>query len=230
MWGVEVSEITSDRINQYVELLGGYDKANVIGTRDPDALLLDHVLDSLSCFLFQPLWVAQTLADVGSGAGLPGIPLKLMSPDLRTTFIESTGKKASFLNYATQNLGFDDVYVKNQRVEEVAAELDQRASYDTVTARAVASLPVLAEYCVPLVREGGHVIAMKGVLSEAELFEGKRAAEQIGARITGVMAVPMLREMRARDRTLVILQKMRPTPEGYPRRAGTAKKRPLGTA
>ena len=220
----------SDRFEQYVELLSGYEKANVIGTRDPDTLLLEHVLDSLSCFLFQPLWQAQTLADVGSGAGFPGIPIKVISPGLRATLIESTRKKADFLRQATRHLDLKDVCIRNQRVEEVAAEPDQRGSYDVATARAVAPLSILAEYCVPLIREGGHVIAMKGAPSQTELVEGRRAAERIGARITELIAVPIHRELRARDRTLIILQKVRPTPDGYPRKAGTARKRPLGKA
>jgi 16S rRNA (guanine527-N7)-methyltransferase len=227
-WGLPVSEELADRLDQYVELLSSYDEANVVGTRDPDNLLLDHILDSLSCFLFHPLWQAQTLADVGSGAGLPGIPLKVVSPNLRATLVESVGKKARFLCHAVQHLGLEDVSIKNQRVEEVAVERDLRESYDIATARAVASLPILAEYCVPLVREGGYVIAMKGSPSAEELREGERAAECVGARLADVIEVSMLQEVRAKERRLIILQKVRATPERYPRRVGAAKRRPLG--
>ncbi len=227
-WGISEAEPVLNGLLPYAGLLSSYDTANVIGTRDPDTLLLDHVLDSLSCFLFRPLWQARSLVDVGSGAGLPGIPLKIASPKMSTTLIESTGKKARFLELATQTLGLSDATVKNQRVEEVAFEQDQRSGYDVATARAVSSLPVLAEYCVPLIREEGHVIAMKGELSAKELEKGERAAAKLGARLVEIISVPMNPEMRARDRNLVILQKVNPTPDAYPRRAGRATRRPLG--
>lgn len=227
-WGISDPEPVLDSLTPYVELLSSYDKANVVGTRDPKTLMLDHVLDSLSCFLFRPLWQARSLVDVGSGAGLPGIPLKIALPKLSTTLIESTGKKARFLELATQTLELGDAIVKNQRVEEVAFEPDQRSGYDVATARAVSSLPVLAEYCVPLIREGGHAIAMKGVISAEELEKGERAAKKLGAQIVEVISVPLHPGMRARDRNLVILRKEHPTPDAYPRRAGRATRRPLG--
>jgi 16S rRNA (guanine527-N7)-methyltransferase len=141
--------------------------------------------------------------------------------------IESTGKKARFLRLAVQQLGLANVHIENKRVEELAFEHDQRAGHDLVTVRAVASLPVLAEYCVPLLRDEGYVIAMKGAISPEEFLQGERAAQKIGARLIEVITVPMHQKMRARDRRLVILQKVRPTPKRYPRRAGMPKQRPL---
>lgn len=228
-WGFSDAENLLTGLEPYIELLSSYDKANVVGTRNPTELLLNHVLDSLSCFLFRPLWQANSLVDVGSGAGLPGIPIKIASPSLSTTLVESTGKKARFLQLAVKHLGLHHTLVQDQRVEKVAFQPDQRSNNDIATVRAVSSLPVVAEYCLPLVRESGHVIAMKGAISNDELNNGGRAASQLGGRIMQVIEVSMHPEARVRDRNLVILQKIQPTPEKYPRREGTPTRRPLGS-
>src|SRR5215208_7252742 len=110
-WGVRLDNGRLDRLLKYARLLASYEKANVIGTRDLDRILLDHVLDSLSCFLHQPLWEARRLADVGSGGGLPGIPISIVRPNLRTTLIESTGKKADFLRHAAEQLALRNLEV-----------------------------------------------------------------------------------------------------------------------
>src|SRR5215203_999304 len=118
VWGVRLDDGRLDRLLRYARLLASYKKANVIGTRDLDRILLDHVLDSLSCFLHEPLWEAGRLADVGSGGGLPGIPISIVRPDLRTTLIESTGKKADFLRYVAAQLALGNLEVVNARVED----------------------------------------------------------------------------------------------------------------
>ena len=212
----------------FARLLGTYDQANVIGTREPGSILLDHILDSLSCFLFGPLVGAQRLADVGSGGGLPGIPIKIAQPTLQATLIESTGKKVRFLRYAVERLGLGGVEVLDGRVEEVAHARGCRETYDVVTARAVARLSVVAEYCVPLLRVGGHVISMKARLQTEELSEGERAAQRLGAKVSEVLQVPHLPEIGSKERRLVILEKVRDTPGKYPRKVGVPAKKPLG--
>ncbi len=202
--------------------------ANVIGTREPRSILLDHVLDSLSCSLFKPLREAHKLADVGSGGGLPGIPLKIMHPALRATLLESTGKKARFLRHAVGRLELVGVEVVEGRVEEVARRSGYRGEYDVATARAVARLSVVAEYCVPLLKVGGYVISMKARLETEELAEGERAAQRLGARVSEVLQVPLLPEVGAKERRLVILEKVMCTPEEYPRKVGVPARKPLG--
>jgi 16S rRNA (guanine527-N7)-methyltransferase len=189
---------------------------------------LSHVLDSLSCFLYEPLLRAGRLADVGSGGGLPGIPIKIMKPDLMATLVEATGKKASFLRYALDSLGLDGVEVANTRVEDLGRARAYRGAYEIVTSRAVARLSVVAEYCVPLLESGGWAIAMKGRLEQDELSEGRRAVDTLGARVAGITKVPMLSEVGEKERNLVILEKIRETPARYPRRSGVVAKRPLG--
>lgn len=216
-------------MQEFAHVLATYDKANVIGTRDVGRIVVAHVLDSLSCFLYRPLLQAGRFADVGSGGGLPGIPIKIVMPDLETTLVESTGKKARFLRYAIGGLSLDRTEVANIRVEELARTEAHRGKYDIVTSRAVARLSVVAEYCVPLLRIGGHAISMKSHLEPDELSEGSRAVEALGATVKEIMPVSLLPEIGEKERNLVILEKVRETPARYPRRSGTAAKRPLGT-
>ena len=227
-WRLRLDRGRRGRLQEYAALLARYDRANVIGTRELDRILLDHVLDSLSCFLHEELFCAGRLADVGSGGGLPGIPIKIMKPDLATTLVESTGKKATFLQQAVDSLSLRGVEVANVRVEDLGRTRGHRGVYDVVTCRAVARLSVVAEYCVPLLRSGGRAIAMKGRLEPEELAEGTRAVGALGAEVAGATRVPMLPEVGQKERNLVVLEKIRETPAQYPRRPGIVAKRPLG--
>lgn len=216
------------RLERYARFLRDYEEANVIGTRELRGIILDHVLDSLSCFLFGPLRTARRVADVGSGGGLPGVPIKIVEPGMRITLVESTAKKARFLRRAAEDLPLEDVEVTNARVEEIAHRDEHRGVYDVVTARAVAGLSVVAEYCVPLLRAGGYAISMKGRLEEEEIAEGERAAEKLGARVSALIPVPRLPEIEKKERCLVILKKIEETPAKYPRNVGVPTKKPLG--
>ena len=227
-WGLPIDGSRRERLLQYARLLVYYDRANVIGTRDVDRIVLAHVLDSLSCFLHEPLFHARRMADVGSGGGLPGIPIKIVNPDLPITLVESTGKKAKFLQYAVHSLSLTDTEVANTRVEDLGRTQAHRGAYEVVTSRAVARLSVVAEYCVPLLEIGGCSIAMKSRLESGELAEGNRAADTLGAKVAEITRVPLLPEVSEKERNLVILEKIRETPVRYPRRAGIVAKRPLG--
>src|SRR5215210_954186 len=229
-WGLRLDRSRYEQLMEYASLLAAYDRANVIGTRAMDGILLDHILDALSCFLHGPLSHAWRLADVGSGGGLPGIPIKIMKPDLAATLVESTGKKAVFLQHAVGSLSLANVEVANTRVEELGRRQAHRDAYDVVTSRAVARLSVVAEYCVPLLEIGGRAIAMKGWLEAEELAEGERAVGTLGAEVAEIIKVPMLPEIGEKERNLVILEKIRETPVEHPRRAGAVAKRPLGVS
>jgi 16S rRNA (guanine527-N7)-methyltransferase len=227
-WGLPLDRARLTRLETFARLLSGYEEANVIGTRALRAILLDHILDSLSCFLFEPLSVARRLVDVGSGGGLPGIPIKIVAPKLEATLVESIAKKTRFLHRAVETLSLEGTTVTNARVEEIARTGAHRGAYDIATARALARLSVVAEYCVPLLKVGGCTISMKGRLENDELSEGERAAEKLGARVSALMRVPSLPEMGEKERCLVILEKMEETPGEYPRNVGVPAKRPLG--
>lgn len=227
-WGLALDGDELERLVRYAEFLTGYREANVIGTRDFDSVLLDHILDSLSCLLCDALDEANTLVDVGSGGGLPGLPIAIVRPDLNVTLIEATGKKARFLRRAVDELGLPNVLISNARVEEMSRQESHRNVYDIATARALARLSVVAEYCVPLVRVGGCVISMKGRLDDEELAEGGRALKELGAEVEDVIRVPLLPEVGEKERRLVVLRKIRGTPGKYPRSVGVPAKKPLG--
>lgn len=227
-WGLHVEPVHEAKLLRYARLLADYDRANVIGTRDLDEIVERHVLDSLSCLLFAQLQEAQKVADVGSGGGLPGIPLAVVLPQTEITLFESVGKKASFLQYAVEELNLSNVRIKNERVEEAGRRDSHRCSYDVCTVRAVARLSVIAEYCLPLLRTGGHVVAMKGRQNREELAEGERAVRKLGGCLKEEMWVPVLPELEQRARRLVLLQKVSSTPGLYPRRVGTPARDPLG--
>jgi len=227
-WGLSLEPERLARLEAFARFLCDYDEANVIGTRDLRGIVLDHVLDSLSCFLFDSLGAASSMVDVGSGGGLPGLPIKIVEPRLKMTLVEATAKKVRFLRSAVEVLSLEEVEVCNARVEELARLDEHRGMHDVATARAVARLSVVAEYCVPLLRVGGCVISMKGRLEEKEISEGERAAERLGARVTGLIRVPRIPELGEKQRHLIILQKVAETPGKYPRKVGVAARKPLG--
>lgn len=228
-WDLDLTEEMQERLMDYARLLTSYEKANVIGTRDLERVVSDHVLDSLSCLLVSSLGCANRVADVGSGGGLPGIPIKVAAPDVSLTLIESTAKKSAFLSYAVESLSLDGVAIENARVEEIARDPHHRGGYDATTVRAVARLAVVAEYCVPLLRVGGVAVAMKARLQDEEISEGERAAEMLGARISERIRVPLIPEVGEKERQLVVIEKVRETAKGYPRKPGVAARRPLGS-
>lgn len=227
-WGIPLPAGAENLLHNYARLLSSYDKANVIGTRDPDRVLLDHILDSLGCLLFPPVAKAFDFADIGSGGGLPAIPLAVALPDASFTLLEATGKKVAFLRHVVESLELSGIEIANARVEQAARDPGLRASHEICTVRAVATLPVLAEYCLPLLGVGGWVVSMKGDMSDEEYREGERAASLLGGRILQTIEVPLLPEMEQKIRRLVVLEKTAGTPEVYPRRVGLPAKSPLG--
>ena len=205
-WGVYIGPDAEEQLLVYAHLLSRYEKANVIGTTDFEEILQRHILDSLSCLLFLPLYEASRVADIGSGGGLPGIPLAVMLPGAEVTLLEATGKKAAFLRYASEELGLANVWVVNARVEESGREEVHRAAYDACTVRALARLSVVAEYCLPLLRPGGTVVAMKGRLDAEERYEGERALAELGGRVRGEMQVRYSSGMEQGERRLLLLE------------------------
>jgi 16S rRNA (guanine527-N7)-methyltransferase len=184
-----------------------------------------HIADSLSGLQLEPLLEADRVADLGSGAGLPGLVLAASRPDARFDLIESVARKCKFLREAAARMGLKNATVVCERSEDWARG-DGRESYDAVTARAVGSLTTLAELAAPLLREGGVLIAWKGARSPGEEAEFGRAAGRLA------METEEIRSVRpysgSRDRHIHLLRKNGPTPNGLPRRAGMAAKRPFG--
>lgn len=227
-WGFEMPRHRADSLVKFASILESYDEANVIGAKTMSVIVEDHVLDSLSCLLFEPLRNVETLVDVGSGGGLPGLPLGIALDELRVSLVEATAKKVRFLEAATRQLGLKNVQTLNRRAEEVGLSAEFRGHFDVATARAVASLDVLAEYCLPLVKVGGYVVAMKGRVEKDEIRRGEYAAKMLGGGISEVMPVPRLPAYEQKQRHLVVFTKTSETPGEYPRGIGTPAKKPLG--
>jgi 16S rRNA (guanine527-N7)-methyltransferase len=195
-----------------------------------DEALRIHVDDSLSGLEVKELAAARRIADVGAGAGFPGLVLAIALPRARVDLIESTGRKTAVISRLAAAASIENARAVTARAEEwgaTPAPLGGGAgAYDAVTARAVAALPVLAEYAAPLLREGGVLVAWKGARSPEEEAQGAAAAAELGLAVEPPRRVTPFPE--ARDRWLHVMRKVAPTPERFPRRAGMAAKRPLG--
>ncbi len=226
-WRIELDSTSLHSLSLYADILANYKLANVIGTRERDKIVLDHLIDALSCYVLDDVRCRRSLIDVGSGAGLPGIPLSIIRPELKVTLLEATQKKVRFLQHAREILRLPNLEVLHGRAEEVA-RTKHREAYDLATARALAALPVVLEYCGPLVGVGGVIIAMKGHLSEKELFQGATAARELRLKLREVRKVEFCSQLPAKERSLAVYDKPAATPRSFPRQPGIAKKRPLG--
>ncbi len=207
------------------ELIAWNEKFNLTAIRDPESIRSKHFLDSLSCILALREAPPSRLIDVGTGAGFPGIPLKIILPSMRLTMVESVGKKVEFCQHVTRDLGLDGVEVLHARAEDVGRMPAHRGQYDWAVARAVAALPVLAEYLLPLVRLAGRVLAQKGESGPAEAHSAEKALKLLGGRVRQL--IPVALPGVAEDRYLVVIDKVAATPEAYPRRPGMPAKKPL---
>ena len=204
---------------------------NLTAITDYQQVQIRHFVDSLSCLLAfnkqqlclsgQPL----RCIDVGSGAGFPRLPLKIYSPRMRMVLLEATGKKIQFLEHVTAHLGLQHVQPLKGRAEQVSHDEAHREKYDLVVARAVAALPVLAEYTLPFCRLGGLVVAQKGASAQEETQAAEHAIALLGGRLRSVIHVEMIG--LAEKRNLVVIEKIARTPVRYPRRPGMPAKRPL---
>jgi 16S rRNA (guanine527-N7)-methyltransferase len=201
------------------------ERVNLTAITALDDVRIKHFLDSLSCLPLLRSQPAARVVDVGSGAGFPGIPLKIAMPSLRLTLVESVGKKAEFCNHLVERLGLRDVVVINARAEDIGRDAAHREQYDWAVARAVAELSILAEYLLPLVKVGGHAIAQKGESGPAEAQTAGHALHLLGGALEKVSPVEL--PGIAETRYLVVMFKRACTPEKYPRKPGIPTKKPL---
>lgn len=192
--------------------------------RDPVDGVEVHIADSLAGLLIPAVRSADTIADLGSGAGFPGLVLATTLPGAHVVLVESVGKKAAFLEDASERMGLENVEVVRARAESWRAGI---GACDVVTARALASLAVLLEYASPLLREGGVLVAWKGRRDPDEEAAGRRAAAELAMSAPEAIATPPI---AGGERYLDLSRKVGPTPPGYPRREGMARKRPLGAS
>ena len=226
LFGVKLSDVQREQFRVYEALLIDWNsKINLTAVRDPEGIRIKHFLDSLSCVPVLGDMNGRSLIDIGTGAGFPGIPLRIVYPELRLTLVDSVGKKADFCQLVVNTLHLKGVKVLKDRSEELGADKAHREQYDAAAARAVAVMPVLCEYLLPLFRPGGQMLAMKGESAPEETETAAAAICKLGG------GEPSLREVVLPGvegkRFLVSVPKTAHTPAGYPRRTGLPLKKPI---
>ncbi len=220
-FGVSPTEEMCDRFAGYERLLLEWnEKMNLTAITAHDQIVHKHFVDSISCQSLIP--AGASVADVGTGAGFPGLPLKIVRPDIRVTLIDALAKRLNFLDTVINELKLDAVETVHMRAEDAGHSI-HREAHDVVCARAVASLPVLCEYCMPLVKPGGVFLAMKGTEGAAEAKSAEKAVKILGGSITEIRDV----SWQDMSHTVVVIQKTGQTPAKYPRKAGKPQKSPI---
>ena len=221
-WNITLTGTQLDQLDRYAQLLVDYnEKVNLTAITTPEGIEDRHFADSL-LFAAQPE-VSGRMVDVGTGAGFPGVVAKIYKPELELALMEPTGKRMDFLKYLCAELGLTGVEFVRERAEE-AARKRWREAFDLATARAVAALPVLCEYCLPLVKVGGVFIAMKGPDAAAETDAAQNALRKLGGKLEEVRAFTL---PDGSTRNLIFIRKISQTPTVYPRNGGKIAKKPL---
>lgn len=216
----------ADAFARYAVLIREWNaRMNLTAITAEDEINIRHFLDSLTIFKTNVLHDGASVIDVGTGAGFPGIPLAIIQPGLHVTLLEATGKKVTFLDHAIAELGLANTNAVKLRAEEAGQSRVHRAAYDVAVARAVARLPILLEYLLPLVRVGGVCVAMKGRTAQAEADDSAHALRTLGGELDRIetFMLPGVEE----PHQLVIIRKVTHTPTRYPRPAGTPTQKPL---
>ncbi len=228
-------QLASDQIEKFLlflrELKEWNKKFNLTAINDEEEILIKHFIDSLSCMLGVPVKIykrIRKIIDIGSGAGFPGIPLKIYQPKFDLTLLEATRKKVDFLHHISRRLGFErSTEVIHGRAEEYGRNGEYREKYDIAVSRAVSDLAVLAEYCLPFVKIGGIFISQKGREITGELRKAGKAIEVLGGKVKKVIPYKLILREGELERTLVVVDKVERTPDDYPRRPGVVAKRPI---
>lgn len=224
--GMELSE---EQLRQfaiyYRELTDWNERMNLTGITEREQVYVKHFYDSLSLAFYMDLHKVGSLADIGSGAGFPSIPLKIMFPHVKVTIVDSLNKRIVFLRHLTEALDLQNVDCVHGRAEEAARKPEHRDRYDLVTARAVARLNVLNEFCLPFVKPGGWFAAMKGSTLQEEVQEAEFSLRELKGELGEIYAFTLPVEEAARH--IVTIRKTAATPKKYPRKPGTPLRSPL---
>ena len=226
LFDIRLSENQLAALSTYeAELLIWNEKFSLTAIRDVEGIRMKHFLDSFSCALAWGDEPPKTLVDIGCGAGFPGIPLKIIYPRLKLTLVDSVAKKVKFCQHIVETLKLDNVNVIQARAETLGQHPKHRENYDWAIARAVAKLPVLSEYLLPLVKVGGTMLAQKGERGLAETQDAENALKLLGGHLR--QAIPITLPSVVEERYLVLADKVSTTPKQYPRREGIPVKKPL---
>lgn len=227
-YGFKLSSKQKEQFATYYNKLIEFNKkVNLTRITDKNEVYLKHFFDSITPLLeFSDLFKGEkSLCDVGTGAGFPSLPIKILCPDLSITIVDSLGKRLKFLDELVSDLSLDKVTLVHSRAEDAGQNKNLREKFDLVTGRAVARMSVLSEYCLPLAKVDGYLVALKGPKAQDELAEAKNAIEVLGGSVKEVkeLTLPDTDD----ERTLIVVKKVKATPKKYPRQAGTPNRKPL---
>ncbi|MED3661615.1 16S rRNA (guanine(527)-N(7))-methyltransferase RsmG [Ureibacillus sp. FSL K6-8385] len=224
--GIALNETQIEQFRKYFELLVEWnEKMNLTAITDLEGVYLKHFFDSVSASFFFDFTKVQTLCDVGAGAGFPSIPLKICFPHLHVTIVDSLKKRITFLNHLSEQLNLTNCQFVHARAEDFGQNPDYREKFDVVTARAVARLNVLAELCIPLVKVGGHFLALKAAAADEEYKEAKKAVQVLGTTLKEQFDYHL--PIENSERTIFVFEKIKKTPKKYPRKPGIPNKSPI---
>lgn len=226
----QISDEKAELLLRFYELLIQKNRVmNLTGITEFTQVVRKHFLDSVYGGRMMELCSPVSVIDVGTGAGFPGIPLKICYPELNVTLMDSLNKRVGFLNEVIGELGLTDLCAIHSRAEDLGRDPEYRGQFDYAVSRAVAGLAVLSEYCIPFVKIGGRFLSYKGGNVEEELDKSKKAIEILGGRVADVRKYTYsVGENEICQRSIVVIEKIRETSKKYPRRAGTPGKMPLG--
>ena len=227
--GINLREEQIKKFSRYLELLVQWNqKINLTSLKTPQEIIVKHFLDSISCIKVINKYInieGISIIDVGTGAGFPGMPIKIVYPSISLSLLEARKKKTIFLEKIIKEINFQKVEILNGRAEAFGKCPDYRQKYDIVLSRAVALLSTLCEYCLPLVKVGGLFVAQKGRSYREEIDKALKAVQLLGGELIGVenVRIPFINQ----ERHLLIIKKIKDTPSKYPRKEGLPQKRPL---
>lgn len=222
--GVHLNDYAIDRFDVYAERLVRWNEhVNLTAITEPHDIVIKHFIDSLYPLRFIHMEKGKKLIDVGTGGGFPGLPLLIANPELEVNFVDSIGKKLGFIKDVLRNTGLIG-QVTHIRAEEIGKDAEHRESYDFATARAVAPLNVLCEYCLPLVKVGGFFVSLKGSTGNEELHQARTAIKTLGGALEQFEEYTL---PNGDKRTLIIIKKISQTPTKYPRKSKKIDTRPL---
>lgn len=225
-FGIELTEKQIQQFMTYKDVLLEWNqKMNLTAIEDEKEIIIKHFLDSLSCVKSGVIKPTGKFIDVGTGAGFPGIPLKIIFPNIDLTLLDSLNKRIGFLKEVGNQLGLDDIEYVHGRAEDFGQNRDYREKFDYALARAVAPLNILLEYCLPFVKVEGYFICQKGKQLSEELEESNKALKVLGGEIVDKIEVPL--PFSDISHNILIIRKIKQTMTGYPRKAGKPSKDPI---